>query len=366
MYLSKTIPGSPEEAMPELQKHLKALANVLKKAAAQNPEKPKIARQRLKPLPDGWQLTAVARRVDPQAEEPAAQTEGEIIITITASGEAASTIEVEYPEIVDQEVGVATNDMSLVCSNFFSGVGVAEMGGGGGGNGPVTRIYELDATGGLVDTHQVSGLPSVQGAAFIADEDQKRLLMVGVPLFDGNGLTFVWLDQDLEVLEMVESGAHVPSNSRIYWPQGLMKVGDLYIVAHMARDESQNWAADEGNVFLQFYDQDLNHLESKQVSAYTGPEGYMRPGISRKGEILAVSWDAQNVPIVVDVELDLSGAHVPGDSGEPVDPNDTDPGADDTGDGEVPIDGPCGCAASGGLAGAWLFGMVALWSRRRR
>ena len=269
--------------------------------------------------------------------------------------------------LVDAEKGVATNDMALVCSTFYTGVGVAEMGGQGG---PVTRMYELDGSGNFVGTKSIQNLPSVQGAAFIADEDSKRILMSGVDLFGGEGLRFVWLDENLDIDEEHEATVvGTPNNARVYWPQGLMAVGDLFLVVHMARDESAGWASDEGNVYLQIYDQDFNSLEGRQISQYEGPEGSMRPGVSRRGETLAISWDAQNKPIVVDVELDLSGAHVPGDSGDPVEmPDDTGPGSDgdDTGDGEVPIDGPCGCAAGGGLAGAWVLGLVALWSRRRR
>ncbi len=269
--------------------------------------------------------------------------------------------------LVDSEGGVATNDMGVVCSSFFSGVVITE---GGDGGPQSARFYEVDERGREVGSATVSGLPEAGGCSLIADEDSQRILMLGVAGFQSDSLIWTWLDPDLKVLEQGEAAlSGMGSGERAYWPQGLMKVGDLYLVAHMGRDEGQGWAADEGNVYLQVYDLEFNNLEGRQISQYEGPTGSMRPGFGRRGETLAMTWDAQNVPIVVDVELDLSGAHVPGDSADPVDVPDDSDGAGDSAGGGVPPDPACGCSAgrsAGGLVGLGLVGLAAFWRRRRR
>jgi hypothetical protein len=269
---------------------------------------------------------------------------------------------------VDRGTGVATNDMALVCSTFFTGVGIIEFGGGGGGNASI--LIELDSEAQVIGTHTLSGLPGLSGGAIIADEDSETLMVVGAEGFQGGSeLAFAWMDKDLNITASKTVGVSgLPSNSRIYWPQGLMKVGDLYLVTHMARDESEGFQADEGQVWVQVFDADLNHLEGRQITQNSPPMGSMRPGFARRGETLSVSWDSTNVPIVVDVTLDLTGAHVPGDSGEPVDwPDDSSSGGDDSGPGGGDGGGGCGgCSAAGGLGGVWLLGALGLWLRRRR
>ena len=161
--------------------------------------------------------------------------------------------------LVDSDNSVATNDIAVVCSSFFSGVVITE----GGGGGPMkARFYEVDDEGKELGSKTISELPEPGGSSLIADEAGERILMVGAAGFQGDSLGWAWLDADLNVLEQGNAElAGMGSGERAYWPQGLMKVGDLYLVAHMGRNESQGWAADEGNVYLQVYDLEFNNLE---------------------------------------------------------------------------------------------------------
>mgnify|MGYP002629790957 CR=1 FL=1 len=258
--------------------------------------------------------------------------------------------------------GVATNDMAVICSSFFSGVGVVDMEGGGHGT---VQVYEVDDQAQFVQTHDLGqGLPNVQGSGWAVNEADQQLIMVGADIFSGSGLTFTVFDGDMNVVAShAAEVATSPSNATVYWPQGLMRAGDLYVVAHLAYDPADLEGEPPGNVYLQFYDQDFQLLGGEQVSFYEPPEAASRPGFARRGEQMVVTWDAQNVPYLVDVELDLTGANLPGDSAEPNASDDPSDPADDSGEGGGGGCGGCS-SAGGGLALLWWAGLLGVTRRR--
>lgn len=237
--------------------------------------------------------------------------------------------------IVDRQQGANTNDMGVICSAGVSGVGWSN-----------TFAF-------VDDEGQVTGTTSMpqflMGAGFAHIDGQVYVTTAGGP--QDSAIQLGIFDY-----QMNEQSSHTLSvdigQGRVYWPQRMLKLDDdTYVVVSMARFD-QDFQADEGNVWLHFYDSDWNLLESTQISQYTGPVGCMRPWVSRSGDTLVVSWDSEIKPFAVTATMGGVGS---------LDTSDT--GAGDSGGG-FGSDKGCGCDGSAGGA-LVLFALPWLIRRRR-
>ncbi len=248
---------------------------------------------------------------------------------------------------------VQHNDLAALCSGPRSGLAFAAQDG---------AVFFPVATDGAVGAPvSLPDAPRLTGGAMYYEAESDTIIAIN---FEFRGpLTLVRYTPDFELVERRDIDA-VEAPHTGYWAQGLLRVGDVYIVAHMARDESQGWQSDEGDVWLTFFDTAWNVLERHQISHNTAPLGGMRPGLARRDDQLLVFYDKEVQPRVFDVRLDLAAMGVDGteDSGGTWDSG-TDTGVPY---GDMIADkGACGCASGGGAVPAWAILGVALARRRR-
>lgn len=248
--------------------------------------------------------------------------------------------------------GAEHNDMTVICSRDFQGAVFRENGGPGGQAG---RWFGFDAQGNVSGPSTLENTPQVTGGAALQVGDE--MWMWGTQGYQQDPLQIKRYDLDLNYLGEQGSVSLSPDGGQPYWTQGLLKVGDYYLLAHMGRAPGSNFSADTGNVYLSVLDADLSLLEQTRISDYEGGDAAMRPGLMRDGDTAVVSWDANLRPNLALVTLDLSGAGSldsgweTGDTGE-------GGGGDDSG-------GCGGCG--GGSGGGLLAGILAagLLGRRR-
>lgn len=249
--------------------------------------------------------------------------------------------------------GAEHNDMTVICSRDFQGAVFRENGGPGGQAG---RWFGFDAQGTVSGPSTLENTPQVTGGAAIQVGDE--MWMWGTQGYQQDPLQIKRYDADLNYLGEQGSVTLSPDGGQPYWTQGLLKVGDYYLLAHMGRAPGSNFSADTGNVYLSVLDADLSLLEQTRISDYAGGDAAMRPGLMRDGDTAVVSWDANLRPNLALVTLDLSGA---GDLDSGWETGDTGEGGGGDGGGE----GCGGC--SGGGTGGLLAGLLAagLLARRR-
>lgn len=248
------------------------------------------------------------------------------------------------------------NDLTVLCSGPVSGVGFAQ------GSGSVFFPVAPDAT--LGEPVPLPEAAPLMGGAMYYEAETDTVLAINFR-FHGP-LVVARYTTDLTLVEAFEIADAVEAPLTGYWAQGLLRVGDVYVVAHMARDESLGWAADEGDVWLAFFDTAWNLLERRQVSHNTPPLGGMRPGLARRGDQLLVLYDKEVSPRLFDVRLDLAAMGVEGEEGD----SGRSDAADDSGLPQAEDAGACGCDAgtigSTGAAPLTGLGLVAAFVARRR
>ncbi len=229
----------------------------------------------------------------------------------------------------------------------------------------------------------VPEFPFLQGGSLVYEAETDTLVAIG----SGNGEPYyVRTGRDYVVGAKTSLGV-APEGLRAYWPQAVLRVDDMYLLAFMARDDAQNWSADTGNVFLAAFNLDWSLIEVIQVTDITPTEGAMRPSLAVKGDLLLVLYDRLTEMYITPIRLfpdgktedtgpgedtgptdSGAGDSGPGDSGTTdTDPPDTDPGGDTA---TAAATGCAGCAVGGsGGMGALASGVaaaVALVRRRRR
>ncbi|MEC8424348.1 MAG: hypothetical protein VX000_11270, partial [Myxococcota bacterium] len=146
---------------------------------------------------------------------------------------AAATIE-------ENEPSRAHNDMATFCSRLGSGVAF----GGQGGPPAILRIDDdLEATVAADLPFQVRAT----GASFWVDAADERILMFYTDQ-TGN-LHKLAMSSTFNVLD--DTSRPIAEESlRAYWPQGLLRIGEYWLVAHMVRPIETNTGGDDGNVRL--------------------------------------------------------------------------------------------------------------------
>jgi MYXO-CTERM domain-containing protein len=247
----------------------------------------------------------------------------------------------------------AHNDMAIVCDEVATGVSYTN-----GRMGTSSTFFEIGPTS-VTDTHEIEIFS--MGGSFSVRESDGRIIAADIEGPTSPEVRITVFNPDWSIEERTSFA--VPA-FEAFWPQRLMPFNDGWIITWLARDPD---AADtEGEVWVGALDADFQLIDSIQVS----PEGTTngRPWVTRRGDVLAVSYDRLVQPYATLVYLD--GATVPpDDDGLP----DTGPsGDDDTGSdtaGDLDGDGEgCGCTSSGGAGAAALFAgtLLAGAGRRRR
>ncbi|MDP2304949.1 MAG: hypothetical protein Q8P18_02865 [Pseudomonadota bacterium] len=254
-------------------------------------------------------------------------------------------------------------DMPVLCSEGFQGVGFFDP-----GNLIAFRLVELGAEATALRVVLPEEAPIATGAAMFSDG-----ATVGIASFAGNDGDLLHINEyafsDLALVDSHLQNISV-SGQKAYWSQGYARVGDHHVIAHMARDESAGFEAQDGDVWLSVFNLDWRMTEQVQVSHNTPPFGGMQPWLTFRDDTLVVTYTREIKSYIFAVTIDRVEAGLdprpdePDDTGEPPDTDDT---SADTDEGDTdgvdpdPDEPACGCNG----AGAWLLVPLLMVGRRR-
>ena len=187
------------------------------------------------------------------------------------------------------------------------------------------------------------------------DVHKERIVQTGIAQNDPLAINVY--DSNFGLVETAEVELLQPP-LRAYWAQGLIQIGDYFVLAHMGKDDA--WmGSDKGDVFVSILDRDWMLVEQQRVTFLEDGEGAMRPWVARKGDQMLVSFDLYTEQTIVEMRLDLSQFGL--DGSEPdtgVDPGGTWVAASPDSDAAE-----CGCKSSEAtLVLPWCI----LWGIRRR
>jgi hypothetical protein len=272
--------------------------------------------------------------------------------------------------VEERETSHAHNDMAVLCSSVASGVA---FGGGETGGDPAFLDIGSDMSVSVAATLP-RGL-QIAGGAVLADPEADEIYIIAVS-FEGN-LVRTTMDPEWSVLSTVGTPLDQPPE-RGYWPQGALRVGEYWLVAHMLRDDNAG-GGDEGNVQLLVLTDDWEVVDSARLTDNAPGEDGQRPWLARKGKTLLMTYDRQRQHTLVEITLDLAflgvdpdedtgwdGSDDGGDDGGDGGDDDDD---DDSGDGGATDDkdGCGGCTSAMGPSGAFamLLPLIALVRRRQ-
>jgi MYXO-CTERM domain-containing protein len=234
----------------------------------------------------------------------------------------------------------AHNDMPVICSEHLQGAAFTNH------SGMRPTFFEIGPDATVVATHEMDIPAHISGASFKYDPISDRFLMIsnGEP-----GLGVHWINRDLTT-DISFNIEPIPSLDRHFWPQGLMRVGDFWLVVFLGEAYGGQYLAGDGDVYLAVMDDDFSTLDTMMVSENEdGSTGSARPSFARRGDQLLVAWDKEFQPHVSVVTLDLVQFGMDEDDSGFVPPEDSDDGSpcadDDTAD-----DG-AGSTNSGGSGG---------------
>ena len=233
------------------------------------------------------------------------------------------------------------NDPSILCSRLSMGVASSILGQAMDfGN----HYFVVDSQGVRQEFVELAPYPRLNGGAFFAEEQEGVIFHLGMD--HGRPLHINTYNATFQLLEEKELELLDPPK-RAYWPQGLIRVGDYYLLSFMGRDDS--WGnGDMGDVFLGIFDRDWNLQKVHQITNYESNFA-MRPWISRKGDQVLITYDGNLKFFLVELKIDLALFGL-----EASDPDTgVDPMLWDT---YFPEEGESGCScSSGGSASLLLF-----------
>ena len=251
-----------------------------------------------------------------------------------------------YEENSDQR---QYNDPALLCSRLSQGVASSILG------GPMdfgNHYFEVDALGVKQNFTELSSYPRLNGGALFAEDREGLIFHLGMD--HGQPLQINTYNEDFTLLDE-KSVDLLESPKRAYWPQGLIRVGDYYLLTFMGRDDT--WGnGDLGDVFLGIFDREWNLLKTEQITHYEANFA-MRPWISRSGDQVLIAYDGNLKFYLVELVIDLEAFGVA----------ESDP---DTGTDPALWDGHFTpetqeCACSGGSASLVLWVLLFIPLRRR-
>ena len=189
----------------------------------------------------------------------------------------------------------AHNDPNVLCSSNWKGIAQSIQ-----GLQFQTDFVSLNDDLSFNEVLSLEDYPRGNGGGSLVNRDGD-ILYFGMS--HGNPLQVNRYDSNWNFLEGAEINL-VESPLRAYWAQGVIEVGDYYLLAHMAKDDA--WlGSDKGDVFLAIIDKDLTLVESHRITTYEDGEAAMRPWIERKGDQALMSFDAFNQQVIVELKLNL-------------------------------------------------------------
>ena len=190
----------------------------------------------------------------------------------------------------------AHNDMPVICSEHLQGAAFTNH------SDMRPTFFEIGPDATVTATHEMDIDAHISGASFKYDPISDRYLMIanGEP-----GLGVYWINRDLttDVSFNIEP---IPSLFRHFWPQGLMRVGDYWLMLFLGEAYNGQYLAGDGDVYIAVLDDDFSTLETIMVSDNVdGDLGSARPSFARHTDQLLVAWDKGFLPHVSVVTLDL-------------------------------------------------------------
>jgi hypothetical protein len=171
-------------------------------------------------------------------------------------------------------------------------------------------------------------VPPVPGSSLYFDQETNTIIRLTAPQIESEDATprnklivfrIYWdLDEPYEVKTEIDmSAAGIDSDWHAYWPQGLLRIGDFFFVSHMARPVDGGYNQDDGNLFLEVFDENFNLIETHQLTDDPGPEANQRPSLAIQDVILLVTYDKridnslQNFVIEIQLDMDAIGEGSP-------------------------------------------------------
>jgi MYXO-CTERM domain-containing protein len=209
--------------------------------------------------------------------------------------------------VEEDEPARAHNDMPVICSEHLQGVAFTNH------MGLSPTLFEIGPDATVIATHELDIHEHISGGAFKYDAESDKFLMItnGEP-----GLKAHWIRRDLSI-DRVVPFEPIPSLSRHFWPQGLMRAGDYWLLVFLGEETGGQYLAGDGDVYVAVLNDDFETMETIKVSDnVTGELGSARPSFARHGDQLMVAWDKGFMPHVSVVTLDLGRLGIDGeDSG---------------------------------------------------
>ena len=243
------------------------------------------------------------------------------------------------------------------------------------------RFASLGDDASLVESVDLMYGPFATGASLVNDSDGTLWILGG---YTDEGLPATRFiaaqySTDWEVgIRRVLSVA--PDGYEAYWAQTTIRVGGVFIVAHMMRDLAGNWTQQDGNLTLSAFDATTWELvDQVQLSQNVAPNGGMQPFVMFDEEdrlVALYSKQLHNYAFIVELQPevlasleDTGSTDTGGDSGTPDTAADTGTG-DTDGTGGNPDDtggkpDDCACGGGSGAAAPALVGVALLALRRR-
>ncbi len=215
----------------------------------------------------------------------------------------ASLTLVEEAVALEGTEKLETNDMALICSEPVRAMGVTWR-----DKGPGTSSVVMFGEGlAPSDPLQLDGRSMLMGGSIVWDSVEERLMTVGQEAPRGHYFHITAYDVDWN-LQDAWSVWTTSKDVRAYWPQGAVRVGNAWLVAHMVRDDEAGWTeeSDVGDVYVSVFDLGWNLLESVALTALEPPDGAMRPYLVVDGEMALVAYDVLIQPVVNTLVLDLA------------------------------------------------------------
>ena len=271
-------------------------------------------------------------------------------------------------QTVSDDIEVHASDPPVLCSALLNATAL------GYGFQVPFRLSVLDDDGALIRFVDLPTDLQATGASLMVDAESNTLMALSNSWAEFAPIAVnVFSLDDFSLVDARDLDTPQGSERRAFWPQGLMKIGEHYLLGYIVTGEVQGKRNDEGDVWLSAFDLDWNHVETVEVIAEPETKNaYFRVGLARKGNTILVTYDHSNALnfSVVMVDLVALGAEG-GDTGLPVDDTGIDTGdsGDSGGDGPFGDGEGCGCTAvaPSGAGTAGLGSLLALvgWRRRR-
>jgi hypothetical protein len=211
--------------------------------------------------------------------------------------------------IVEGSEIAAFNDPPLLCTDStwgFPGQPQDET----ASEGP---FYFLDEELQITGEALLGTLPPFGGSSFIHEPETNTVLFVRTPA-NRQHLLAERYDMEMAFLEPMPTQV-IPEGNLMFWPQGVVRVGDYYAVVHLGRDEDDSWTLDTGDVWVHIMDGEWNEVDEVQVTALTPPDGAQRPGIAVQGDQMLVFFDLEIEPYYVSLTIDPAVAQPIADAG---------------------------------------------------